>query len=75
MLLWGEEMMVEPAGDQLRKLGEWLGHQVEKEMVAWTRCGFGGNERKSQIEESFSKYRREFANSLIVGCEKKSVTG
>ena len=55
MLLWGEEMMVEPAGDQLRKLGEWVGHQVGKEMVAWTRCGFGGNERKSQIEESFSK--------------------
>ena len=55
MLLWGEEMMVEPAEDQLRKLGEWVGHQVGKEMVAWTRCGFGGNERKSQIEESFSK--------------------
>ena len=48
-------MMVEPAEDQLRKLGEWVGHQVGKEMVAWTRCGFGGNERKSQIEESFSK--------------------
>lgn len=40
-------MIVELAGDQLGKLGEELGHQLGKEMVAWTSAGFGGNENKS----------------------------